>query len=275
MMSERQRVRELEQLSAFLDGELNEVEQKQIESRLASEAELHEMYEGLRKTKLLFSRLRRVRAPRSFALTPEMVKVRKPKRPFFTSIRWATSVAAILLVVVFGAEYLLGNILAASAPMAAEPVFESLEMDQDMAALSEEEPNTKAAEPEPLIIWGVPGAGGGGDMVNGLGGGGGDAGISESSPIIPSDDGGTPPEDLPTDIPPSGERAFDDTEGESPILGINSDQAGEVTYSGEEETAESPSPGWLAALTPLRWAEIGLGVLTLTGVIILLVKRKS
>ena len=274
MMSERQRVRELEQLSAFLDGELNEVEQKQIESRLASEAELHEMYEGLRKTKLLFSRLRRVRAPRSFALTPEMVKVRKPKRPFFTSIRWATSVAAILLVVVFGAEYLLGNILAASAPMTAEPVFESLEMDQDMAAMSEEEPNTKAAEPEPLIIWGVPGAGGGGDMVNGLGGGGGDAGISESSPIIPSDDG-TPPEDLPIDIPPSGERAFDDTEGESPILGINSDQAGEVTYSGEEETAESPSPGWLAALTPLRWAEIGLGVLTLTGVIILLVKRKS
>jgi hypothetical protein len=258
MMSERQRVRELEQLSAFLDGELNETEQKQIESRLASEAELHEVYEGLRKTKLLFSRLRRVRAPRSFALTPEMVKVRKQKRPFFTGVRWATSAAAILLVVIFGAEQLFGNMLAASAPMAAEPVFESLEMEQDTATLAEEEPNTKAAEPEPLIIWGVPGAGGGGDAVDGLGGG-----------------GGMPPEELPTDTPPSETRAFDDTEGESLILGINTDQAGEVTYSDEEKMAESPSTSWLAALTPLRWAEIGLGALTLTGVIILLVKRKS
>ena len=153
MINERQRVRVLEQLSAFLDGEINEAEQKQIESRLASEPELHEMYEGLRKTKLLFGRLRRLRAPRSFALTPEMVKVRKQKKPFFIGVRWATSVAAILLVVVFGAEYLLGNMFTASAPMAAEPVFESMEMEQDANTLAEDQPNSKAAEPEPLIIW--------------------------------------------------------------------------------------------------------------------------
>ena len=42
-----------------------------------------------------------------------------------------------------------------------------------------------------------------------------------------------------------------------------------------EVMAESSSPSWLAALTPLNWAEIGLGALTLTGIIILLVKKKS
>jgi len=273
MMNERQRAKELEQLSAYLDGELHETEQKQIESRLASEPELHEMYEGLRKTKLLFSRLRRVRAPRSFALTPEMVTVRKQKRPFFTSVRWATSVAAILLVVMFGAEFLLGGTFAARAPLASAPAMESLEM-QDTAALAEEETEAKAADPEPLIIWGVPGAGGGGDSeAYGLGGGG-DIGISEeTSPVEPSGGGGMPPENLPTETP-SELRATDDTDGESLILGINTDQVDEALYS-SEQAAEEPSIRWLASLTPLRWAEIGLAVVVLTGVILLLVKKRS
>ncbi len=62
-MNERQRVKVLEQLSAFLDGQLDETEQRQIESHLANEPELQEMYEGLHNTKLLFSRLHRVHAP--------------------------------------------------------------------------------------------------------------------------------------------------------------------------------------------------------------------
>ncbi len=46
MMNERQRVKVLEQLSAFLDGQLDETEQRQIESRLANEPELKDMYEA-------------------------------------------------------------------------------------------------------------------------------------------------------------------------------------------------------------------------------------
>ena len=268
-MNERQRVKELERLSAYLDGELNETEQQQIESRLASEPEVFEIYEGLRKTKLLFSRLRRVRAPRAFTLTPEMVKVRKQKQPFFTSIRWATSVAAILLVVMFGADLLLGGTFAARSTMeSAPPMEQSLEM-QDEATLAEEIPEAKAAEPDPLIFWGVPGSGGGGDSeAYGLGGGG-DAGINEQTiPEEPSGGGDLPPETQ-TDM-----RSAEDTEGESLILGINTDQAEEEMYT-IERVDEEPSPRWLAALTPLRWAEIGLAVVILTGVIILLVGKRS
>lgn len=276
-MNERQRVKELEQLSAYLDGQLNETEKRQIASRLAQEPELREHYEGLRKTKMLFSRLSRVRAPRSFALTPEMVKVRKAKRPFYTSLRWATSLAAILLVVVFGAEFIFNNPLAArSAIPAEEPMLETAL--QDEAAMAEDAPSAKSAEPEPLILWGEPGvgSGGGGEAeAYGMGGGGGDA-VEESTPLdgAPEAEAYTQeaqPTDLPTRIRTNAE---EDTEGETPILGINPGQAGEIV-STSEGLAEESSARSSIAISPLRWAQIGLAAIVVTGVILLLVKRKA
>lgn len=277
MMSERQRAKELEQLSAYLDGQLNETEQKQIESRLAAEPELQEMYAGLRNTKLLFGRVHRVHAPHSFALTPEMVKVRKQKLPSFATIRWATSLAAILLVVMFGAEFILSGSFAAKSEMADAPMLEYA-MAEDQAAMEEEMPNEKAAV-EPLIIWGAPasvggfGGGGGGDTAAiGLGGGG-DMDMYESMPVEPSGGGGEQVESTPTETP-SALRTLDDGEGEDLILGINSEQAGQIV-STSEAPAAVPSSGWLANLTPIRWAEIGLGVFVLAGVILLLVRKKK
>lgn len=279
-MNERQRAKELEQLSAYLDGQLNETEKRQIETRLAQEPDLRETYEGLRKTKLLFSRIRRVRAPRSFALTPEMVKVRKPKRSFTTSLRWATSLAAILLVVVFGAEIFLGNpFMARSAEPAAEVYLESMEAETDMA---NDAATTKAAEPDPLILWGAPSQSGGardGEAV-GMGGGGGDI-VEESAPldVAPEDEAlsqDTAPEepqfaDIPTQVRTTNDGEMD---GDTPILGINPDEAGEIVSSSEYAEMEEPSPSWLAALSPLRWAQIGLAAIVLVGVILLIIKRK-
>jgi hypothetical protein len=280
MMNERQRAKELEQLSAYLDGQLNETEKKQIETRLAQEPELREAYEGLRKTKLLFSRIRRVRAPRSFALTPEMVQVRKPKRSFTTSLRWATSLAAILLVVVFGAEIFLGNpFMARSAEPSAEVYLESMEAETDMA---NDAASSKAAEPDPLILWGAPSQSGGGSdgEAFGMGGGGGDI-VEEAAPmdVAPEDESLTqdaaPEEPQITDIP-TQVRTFTDetTDGGNPILGINPDEAGEVVSSSEYAVAEEPSPSWLATLSPLRWVEIGLAAIVLVGVVLLIIKRK-
>lgn len=275
MMSERQRAKELEQLSAYLDGQLNETEQKQIESRLAAEPELKEMYAGLRNTKLLFDRVRRVHAPHSFALTPEMVKVRKQKLPFPATIRWATSLAAILLVVMFGAEFIMSGSFAAKSEMADAPMLEYAIV-EDQAAMEEEMPNEKAAV-EPLIIWGAPasvgGSGGGGDMAAiGLGGGG-DMEMIESMPVEPSGGGGEQVESTPTETP-TAQRTMDDGEDEDLILGINSEQAGQIISTSEAPVAE-PTSGWLANLTPIRWAEIGLGMFVLAGVILLLAKKKK
>ncbi|QRN82997.1 hypothetical protein JR338_11360 [Chloroflexota bacterium] len=273
MMNERQRVKELEQLSAYLDGQLDETEQRQIESRLASEPELQEMYEGLRNTKLLFSRLRRVRAPRSFTLTPDMVKVRKQKQPFFSSVRWATSLAAILLVVMFGAEYILGGFSSTQSERAVAPMLESVYV-QDEAILAEEEPEAKVAEP--LIIWGVPASGsggGGGDIAEGIGGGAEPYIYEESIPIEPSGGGGYPIDTAPTEETMTT-RVMDNGEEGDLILGINMDQAGEVVSLSEQPPAKT-STNWLADLTPLRWAEIGLAVVVVAGGILLVVKKKS
>lgn len=278
-MNERQRAKELEQLSAYLDGQLNETEKKQIETRLTQEPELRETYEGLRKTKLLFSRIRRVRAPRSFALTPEMVQVRKPKRSFTTSLRWATSLAAILLVVVFSAEIIFNKPFMARSTAPAENVMlESIEAESDMA---NDAPSSKALGPEPLILWGAPSQSGGAgdDRAFGMGGGG-DI-VEEAAPmdVTPEDEAlpqDTAPEepqiaDIPTQVRTTDDGAMD---GETPILGINSDEAGEIVSSSEYAVMEEPSPSWLATLSPLRWAEIGLAAIVLVGVILLIIKRK-
>lgn len=278
MMNERQRAKQLEQLSAYLDGQLSETEKRQVESRLSSEPGLREEYEGLRKTKLLFSRIPQVRAPRSFALTPEMVKVRQKKQPFTTTLRWATSVAAILLVVMFGAEFLLGNPFAARSAMPAEEMLESVTMEmEDEAALADEAPAAKAAEPQPLILWGAPGQGGGGGgeaEAFGVGGAGGDA-AEESAPLETTRDSEIyPTESLPTDLPTQVQTDSEIDEGGSPILGINADQAGEVIASSGETIVE-PSPSGLSALTPLRWAEIGLAMIVIAGALTLLIRRKA
>lgn len=275
-MHQRQRAKQLEQLSAFLDGQLSETEKRQVESRLSSEPELREQYEGLRKTKLLFSRIPRVPAPRSFALTPEMVKVRQKKQPLTTTLRWATSVAAILLVVMFGAEFLLGHPFAARSAMPAEEMLESVNMEmEDETALADEAPAAKAAEPEPLILWGAPGQGGGGGEAEafGVGGAGGD-GVEESAPLDTTRASEIyPTQSLPTDLP-TQIQTDSEIEGGSPILGINPEQAGEVIASSGETVVE-PGPSWLSALTPLRWAEIGLAVIVIAGALVLLIRRKA
>ncbi len=69
-------------------------------------------------------------------------------------------------------------------------------------------------------------------------------------------------------------RVMDDGEDEDLILGINMDQAGEVVSPSEQPVAKT-STNWLANLTPLRWAEIGLAVVVVAGGILLVVKKKS
>ncbi len=62
--------RDLELLSAYLDGELDDRERSDLESRLAGEAPLREALAELRATVELVRELPRLRAPRSFALDP-------------------------------------------------------------------------------------------------------------------------------------------------------------------------------------------------------------
>jgi len=62
--------RDLERLSAYLDGELSPREHAEVDRQLALEPALRDALEGLRQTKALLRAAPRVRAPRDFTLDP-------------------------------------------------------------------------------------------------------------------------------------------------------------------------------------------------------------
>lgn len=64
---------EYELLSAYLDGELADDERAALEQRLATDAALRAELNALRRTMELVKALPTLKAPRSFALTPEMI----------------------------------------------------------------------------------------------------------------------------------------------------------------------------------------------------------
>jgi hypothetical protein len=170
MKNERQRARELESLSAYLDGELNLADRQALVARLQHEPDLQARLEQLHRIKLTVGYLPRLRAPRNYTLTPEMVAVRSQKKsPFMAPLRLASALAAILLVVLFGAEFLLTSGPLASPQTASAPIMEA-------AILMDE------AEPEPLILWGSPGVGGGADMP--IEGRGGDGPVMMEAPVM-------------------------------------------------------------------------------------------
>jgi hypothetical protein len=301
MSNERHRTRDLEQLSAYLDHALRDRQIRQLESRLQREPALREQLENLRQTKLLMSQLPRMRAPRNFTLTPDMVKVRQPqKRPMFFSLKLATSLAAIFLVALFGVEFFLGGNLAEQTHMASEPMAEEAQMDA-------------AEKPAPLIIWSEGGQGGGGAEGSPYGMGGGESIALE----VPVEEWGTMPEvemiapeaqeeesakeldeeSMTPEAPVEEERAMpeaemiapqaqeeestkelgeesaltfaEDSTNTNPILGLNPDEGGQIIESSKPgEQLGVDAANWPAIL---RWAQVSLAGIAVAGALMLLI----
>jgi hypothetical protein len=280
MMKERIRSRDLRLLSEYLDSRLSETQTRKFEARLAEDSALRERLENLRKTKLMLSRLSRVKAPRHFTLTPEMVKVRRQKKqPMVLAMRWATTVAAILLVVMFGADLIFRSPIIGQPKMqAAAPAMESMALSAD-SVVDEEAANAEAT-PEPLILWGAAGSGGGGEEPEaiGMGGGFGSGGGGTEEPVIePPVPTEAAPEEVPTgplETMPQDTRIASKEAGDSPILGVNPEQGGEI-ISTSEAAAAPASATWFASLTALEWLEIALAVIVLgTGVTWLILRKR-
>lgn len=103
--------RNVEQLSAYLDGALSERERATLEARLQAEPALRAELDSLRQTVALVRGLPRLRAPRSFALTPEQAGLAEQARrlPFYLSGAFsALSAAAAVALVALGGYLLLG-----------------------------------------------------------------------------------------------------------------------------------------------------------------------
>jgi hypothetical protein len=271
MKNERERTNELNMLSAYLDNALKEKEVKVLETRLERDAELRNKLENLRQTKILLSRLNRVRAPRNYTLKPDMVTVRRQKRkPLFSTLRLASSFAAILLVALFGVQLLLSGQFIPTAMMAEAPAMESA-------------PAADETTPEPLILWAEPGAGG--SDSEGYGGGGPESMAEESfileEPVTEEEMASEEqPEILPeSDLAPQESPEIDSApadknlEDESPILGINPEQSGQVLERSEPGPEDQAEP--IAWTKLIQWTQIGLAAIALGGGVTLWILHKK
>jgi anti-sigma factor RsiW len=114
--------RDIEALSAYLDGELDSRERARVEILLNEDPEMREALNTLQQTRALVRSLPKVKVPRNFSLTPEMVGQEDyvvRGSGLGLTMRWASAVASILLVLVFVGDLLSGGLGATrSQPLA-------------------------------------------------------------------------------------------------------------------------------------------------------------
>lgn len=249
MNNKRRKTRELNELSAYLDNALPAREMRKLEARLAVEPALQEQLDNLRRTKLALSRLTRLQAPRNFTLTPDMVPVRKPrKQPLQGALRLASALAAVLLVVSFGARFILNEIQQPAMLAAEAPAME--------AARAPDE-----ASPEPLIQWGPPSNGGE------AGGMGGDS-LAMEEPMREME---PVPEEEVAEAPLETEQPA--AKGGDLILGINPDQGGEI-IDRSQPAVILPDQVSKAGPDFFFWVQITLGVIAAGGGLTLWILRQ-
>lgn len=92
--------RDLEALSAYLDGEISADQKQALETRFKSENNLLQAYLELRRTRMVLRSAPRVRAPRNFTLTPRMAGVRPTRNWSFPVLSMASAVAGLLFILV-------------------------------------------------------------------------------------------------------------------------------------------------------------------------------
>lgn len=90
--------RDLEQLSADLDGQLNPAESARVKSRRQADPELASAYEDLRQAKNILHKLPVRKAPKNFTLTRKMVGLKPPLPRAYPTFRFATAFATLLFV---------------------------------------------------------------------------------------------------------------------------------------------------------------------------------
>jgi hypothetical protein len=105
--------RDIELLSAYLDGQLKPSDSTRLESRLKSDPELVAVMDDLRAARNLLRKLPQRRAPRNFTLTRKMVGQNPPMPRAYPFFRFATTLATLLLFFTFGLNFLAPQMAAA------------------------------------------------------------------------------------------------------------------------------------------------------------------
>ena len=110
--------RDIELLSAYLDGELKTSDSTRLETRLKTDPELASVLNDLRATRTLLRRLPTRKAPRNFTLTIKMAGQNPPLPRAFPAFRLATTLATLLLFFSFGINFVGTQLASQAAPVA-------------------------------------------------------------------------------------------------------------------------------------------------------------
>lgn len=110
--------RDVERLSAYLDGQLKPSEMARLEARLQTEPELASVLNDLRQARGILRQLPQRRAPRNFTLTPKMVGHKPPMPRSYPIFRMATVLATLLLFFTFATNFMAPRLVRSAAPVA-------------------------------------------------------------------------------------------------------------------------------------------------------------
>lgn len=142
--------RDLEMISAYLDGQVTPHERSRLEARLRAESELRVAYEELKNTRAVLRSAPRLRAPRNYTLSPRMVADRFADRRRYPILSLASAVASVLFVLVILSDYFFAQSFEPSAvSVLGAPATEAGELLMAPAAPLErsEEPGFQSAAP--------------------------------------------------------------------------------------------------------------------------------
>jgi anti-sigma factor RsiW len=117
-MTQTPSFRDVEKLSAYLDGQLKPSEIARLESRLQSDPELASVLKDLRQARGILRQLPQRRAPRNFTLTPKMVGQKPPLPRSYPVFRFATVLATLLLFFTFATNFMAPRLTRTAAPAA-------------------------------------------------------------------------------------------------------------------------------------------------------------
>jgi hypothetical protein len=153
--------RDWELLSAYIDGQLSNGKRVQLEARLDVNPDLRAALDDLTRTRAMLRSLPRLKAPRSFRITPEMVGQREPRRlyPFF---QLASAISSVMLILVLLTDFLGFRFQAPIGRMASqapEPTIEAevLLESAPPAITAEDLPEARKTIPERAPLPAVPG----------------------------------------------------------------------------------------------------------------------
>lgn len=271
-MKESLTLKQLTQISAYLDDRLTPLERQKVEALLQRDSQFKQAFDEMQYTRRLLRSLPRKHAPRNFTLSASMVKA-PSRRSWMVPVMSFVSAAAVLaLVVLFVGTSLLPNLGAARSAPSTEAAALKAEApfgtnDTARAAVTSE------GTPQ-IFFWNS-------NQAVGMGGGGGGSGEAVTVPGVMGVGGGAGgsglPAELATEEPTFSVEELAQATPQNLILGLPSaDTAGKVIPPSEvNATATTTHPLRNPPISTRTWIEIALGALALlSGAIAIILNRR-